>query len=61
MRSPILAVAERHEAEKAWRERRARFLEDLKANNDPLVFAQELRRVRRLVRGRLLQPRKTAL
>ena len=29
------------EAENAWRERRTRFLEDQRVNNDPLVVAQE--------------------
>ena len=41
MDNPLLPKCDEGEAEKAWRERRARFLEDLKANNDPLVFAQE--------------------
>jgi hypothetical protein len=41
MDNPLLPKCNEGEAEKAWRERRARFLEDLKANNDPLVFAQE--------------------
>jgi phage terminase large subunit-like protein len=41
MDNPLLPKCNEGEAEKARRERRARFLEDLKANNDPLVFAQE--------------------
>ena len=41
MDNPLLPKCNQGETEKAWRERRARFLEDLKANNDPLVFAQE--------------------
>ena len=41
MDNPLLPKCNEGETEKAWRERRAGFIEDLKANNDPLVFAQE--------------------
>ena len=41
MDNPLLPKRHKSEAEEAWRERRARFLDDLHANNDPLVFAQE--------------------
>jgi hypothetical protein len=41
MDNPLLPKRDEGEAEKTWRARRARLLEDLEANNDPLVFAQE--------------------
>jgi hypothetical protein len=39
--NPLLPKRDEGEAEEAWGERRASYLEDLRANNDPLVFAQE--------------------
>jgi hypothetical protein len=41
MDNPLLPKRTENEAEEAWLARRAGFLEDLKTNNDPLVYAQE--------------------
>ncbi len=39
--NPLLPKRGEGESDAAWRRRRDRFLEDLRANNDPLVYAQE--------------------
>lgn len=41
MDNPLLPKRKQGEAQEAWGDRRAAFLADLKANNDPLVFVQE--------------------
>jgi hypothetical protein len=41
MDNPLLPKRADGEPEGVWRERRSRFLEDLRVNNDPLVYAQE--------------------
>jgi len=39
--NPVLPLRADHESEAAWRERREAYFEELRASNDPLVYAQE--------------------
>jgi terminase large subunit-like protein len=41
MDNPLLPKRDEEETDEDWGQRRARYLKDLRANNDPLVFAQE--------------------
>jgi hypothetical protein len=41
MDNPVLPKRRQNETEAAWMRRRGEFLDDLKAGNDPLVYAQE--------------------
>jgi hypothetical protein len=41
MDNPVLPKRHQNETAEAWMERRAKYLDDLKTGNDPLVYAQE--------------------
>jgi hypothetical protein len=41
MQNPLLPMRKANEVTEAWQARRERLFEELKANNDPLVYAQE--------------------